>query len=169
MFTTANSTALDCKVLYKNNIVENIYEACSCCYDNTKTISYLEKKKYIGKRVNSGHESILEHGRMALLFKELPKERANDLIELMGLEYAKWFDFFTVTLEDNSYNLIVSGTIRAYKCFINHITEDEYERNVIVRYIIKEMLNNTVKELYGQNQFMHFDTFIDAEPDVLDI
>lgn len=169
MFTPANSTVLNCKVLYKNNLVENIYEACSCCYDNTKTISYLEKKEYISKRVNAGHESILEHGRMALLFKELPQERANDLIELMGLEYAKWFDFFTVTLEDNSYNLIVSGTIRAYKCFINHITEDEYERNVIVRYIIKEMLNNTVKELYGQNLFMHFDSFIDAEPDVLDI
>lgn len=156
------------KLLYKNNLIENIYEACSCCYDNTKIISYLEKKEYIKKRVNAGHESILEHGRMALLFN-ISSDLKDTMIEFIGLEYARWFEFYTVHLENDEYNLIVNGSIRAYKHFINHVTEYDYDRNVLIRAIIDHMTIYTVKELYGTNLYMNDFKFIDAEPDVIDI
>ena len=163
-----NSIKLNCRMLYKNKLVENIYEACTCCYDNTKSINYLEKKEYIGKRISAGHESILEHGRLAILFNDIPHSMHNSIIELMGLEYSKWLEFYTVELENGDYNLIVNGSIRAYKHFLNNLEGNVYDRNLVILNICKVLTENTVKELYGENKYLKFD-FIDVEPDVLDI
>ena len=57
---------MESKIIYKNDLVTNIYAACSCCYNNNKVIDYLEKTKYIEKRINAGHDSILEHGRVVI-------------------------------------------------------------------------------------------------------
>lgn len=163
-----NSIKLNCRMLYKNKLVENIYEACTCCYNNTKSINYLEKKEYIGKRISAGHESILEHGRLAILFNDIPHSMHNSIIELMGLEYSKWLEFYTVELENGDYNLIVNGSIRAYKHFLNNLEGNVYDRNLVILNICKVLIENTVKELYGENKYLKFD-FIDVEPDVLDI
>jgi thymidylate synthase ThyX len=164
-----SSIKLNCRLLYKNSLVNNIYEACTCCYDNTKNINYLEKKDYIGKRINAGHESILEHGKLAILFNDIPYSLHNSIIELIGLEYSKWLEFYTVQLEDGNYNLIVNGSIRAYKHFLNNLESDVYDRNDIIRDICKILRENTVKELYGTSKHINFDDFVDVEPDILDI
>ena len=164
-----SSIKLNCRLLYKNSLVNNIYEACTCCYDNTKNINYLEKKDYIGKRINAGHESILEHGRLSIIFNDIPYSLHNSIIELMGLEYSKWLEFYTVQLENRNYNLIVNGSIRAYKHFLNNLEADVYDRNDIIRNICKILRENTVKELYGTSKYINFDDFVDVEPDVLDI
>jgi thymidylate synthase ThyX len=164
-----SSIKLNCRLLYKNSLVNNIYEACTCCYDNTKNINYLEKKEYIGKRINAGHESILEHGKLAILFSDIPMSFFNNIIEVMGLDYSKWLEFYTVQLETNKYNLIVNGSIRAYKHFLNNLESDLYDRNYIVYCICKILRENTVKELYGTNKYINFDDFIDVEPDVINI
>lgn len=164
-----SSIKLNCRLLYKNSLVNNIYEACTCCYDNTKNINYLEKKDYIGKRINAGHESILEHGRLSIIFNDIPYSLHNSIIELMGLEYSKWLEFYTVQLENRNYNLIVNGSIRAYKHFLNNLEADVYDRNDIIRNICKILRENTVKELYGTCKYINFDDFVDVEPDVLDI
>jgi len=160
---------LSSRLLYKNSLVNNIYEACTCCYDNTKNINYLEKKDYIGKRINAGHESILEHGRLAILFNDIPYSLHNSIIELMGLEYSRWLDFYTVQLENRNYNLIVNGSIRAYKHFLNNLESDIYDRNYIIRDICKILRENTVKELYGTSKHINFDDFVDVESDILNI
>ena len=164
-----SSIKLNCRLLYKNSLVNNIYEACTCCYDNTKNINYLEKKDYIGKRINAGHESILEHGRLSIIFNDIPYSLHNSIIELIGLEYSKWLEFYTVQLENRNYNLIVNGSIRAYKHFLNNLEADVYDRNDIIRNICKILRENTVKELYGKSKHINFDDFVDVEPDVLDI
>lgn len=164
-----SSIKLNCRLLYKNSLVNNIYEACTCCYDNTKNINYLEKKDYIGKRINAGHESILEHGKLSIIFNDIPYSLHNSIIELMGLEYSKWLEFYTVQLENRNYNLIVNGSIRAYKHFLNNLEADVYDRNDIIRNICKILRENTVKELYGTGKYINFDDFVDVEPDVLDI
>lgn len=164
-----SSIKLNCRLLYKNSLVNNIYDACTCCYDNTKNINYLEKKDYIGKRINAGHESILEHGRLAILFNDIPHSFHNDIIELIGLEYSKWLEFYTVQLENRNYNLIVNGSIRAYKHFLNNLEADVYDRNDIIRDICKILRENTVKELYGTSKHINFNDFVDVEPDILDI
>lgn len=163
-----NSIKLNCRMLYKNKLVDNIYEACTCCYDNTKSINYLEKKEYIGKRISAGHESILEHGRLTILFNDIPHSMHSSIIELVGLEYSKWLEFYTVELENGDYNLIVNGSIRAYKHFLNNLEGNVYDRNLVILNICKVLTENTVKELYGENKYLKFD-FIDVEPDVLDI
>lgn len=164
-----SSIKLNCRLLYKNSLVNNIYEACTCCYDNTKNINYLEKKDYIGKRINAGHESILEHGKLSILFNDIPYSLHNSIIELIGLEYSKWLEFYTVQLEDENYNLIINGSIRAYKHFLNNLELDVYDRNNIIRDICKILRENIVKELYGTNKHINFNDFVDVEPDVLNI
>lgn len=164
-----SSIKLNARLLYKNSLVNNIYEACTCCYNNTKNINYLEKKDYIGKRINAGHESILEHGKLCILFNDIPYSLHNDIIELTGLEYSKWLEFYTVQLENTNYNLIVNGSIRAYKHFLNNLESDVYDRNDIIRDICKILRENTVKELYGVNKHINFDDFVDVEPDILNI
>ena len=161
--TLASDAKFNYELLYKNDLVDNIYEACSCCYDNTKSIPYLEKKKYIGKRVNSGHESILEHGKLAILFTNISTTLRDVLIELMGLDYTKWLEFYTVELENYKFNLIINGSIRAYKYLLNKVTEDDYDRNDLIRAIIRVLSDNTVKELYGKD--IMFTDFVDVEPD----
>lgn len=162
----ANSTHIETSLLYKNKLIANIYEACSCCYDNTKPLTYLQKKEYIGKRVFAGHESILEHGRLAILMENVHHSFYSSIIEAMSLPSTKWLEFYTVELENDNFNIIVNGSIRAYKTLLNYITPDEYDRNKILREIISILTAYTPHELYGVNYFMQFD-FVDVEPDAI--
>ena len=60
-------------VVYGNNFIDNIYLACTCCYDNTKKdITTRDKLSYIGKRVKAGHDSILEHGTLIIAVHDIP-------------------------------------------------------------------------------------------------
>ena len=162
---------MEYNLLYKNQLVDNIYEACTCCYDNTKELDYLQKKSYIAKRINSGHESILEHGKLAIIFKGITKP--NQIANVIGYEYSKWLEFYTTELENGTYNLIVNGSIRAYKHFLTHITEDTYDTDIIAKSIISILLHNTPKELYGEyymiEDFLETHDFVDVEPDAIDI
>lgn len=156
-------TGISGEVIYKNNHVANIYEACTCCYNNTKPLSYIEKKAYIEKRVNAGHESILEHGRLALKLKNITN--SNLIAEVTTYEYSRFLEFYSIHREDDKYNLIVNGSIRAYKHFITNTTSDDYDRNPIVRFIHSLLIENTVGELYGKKFTMYDETpkFVDIE------
>ena len=156
-------TGMSGEVIYKNNHVANIYEACTCCYDNTKALSYLDKKAYIEKRVDAGHESILEHGRLALKIKNISD--ANLIAEITTYEYSRFLEFYSIHREDDKYNLIINGNIRAYKHFITNTTSDDYDRNPIVRFIHNLLIENTVGELYGKKFVMYDEVpnFVDVE------
>lgn len=151
------------EVIYKNNHVANIYEACTCCYDNTKPLSYIEKKAYIEKRIDAGHESILEHGRLALKIKDI--DDANLIAEITTYEYSRFLEFYSIHREDDKYNLIINGNIRAYKHFITNTTSNDYDRNLIVRIIHNLLIENTVGELYGKKFVMYDEIpkFVDIE------
>jgi flavin-dependent thymidylate synthase len=151
------------EIVYKNNHVNNIYEACTCCYDNTKPITYEEKKEYIGKRITAGHESILEHGRLAIKISGITD--TEQIAELTTLDYSKWLEFYSVHKENDEWILIVNGNMRSYKHFFTNTTEDDYERNVLIRIIHTILLNNTVGELYGDTFEMYDDKpeFVEIE------
>ena len=87
-------TGMSGEVIYKNNHVANIYEACTCCYDNTKALSYLDKKAYIEKRVDAGHESILEHGRLTLKSKNISDPHFPG--EVTTYEYSRLLEFYSI-------------------------------------------------------------------------
>jgi flavin-dependent thymidylate synthase len=71
--------------------------------------------------------------------------------------------------------MIINGSVRGYKHFLNHVTENDYENNIIIRYMINLLTEYSVKELYGTNFFLHEGykeevlNFVDADPYVLDI
>ena len=169
MNTFFRATKLGGEVIYKNNHVANIYEACTCCYDNTKYLTYIEKKEYIKKRVDAGHESILEHGRLALKIKDI--ENANLIAQLTTLEYSRYLEFYSIHKEDEKYNLIINGNMRAYKHFITNTILNDYLNNRLIRIIHSLLIENTVGELYGtefkmyNNNPEHTDTikFVDIE------
>lgn len=156
-------TGMSSELIYKNSHVANIYEACTCCYDNTKPLTYIEKKEYIKKRVNSGHESILEHGRMAIKIKNI--KDANLIAELTTYEYSRYLEFYSIHREDDMYNLIINGSIRAYKHFMTNTTMNDYDRNPIVRFIHTSLTENTVGELFGNSFIMYQEPpkFVDVE------
>lgn len=167
--TFSKPNKMQCKLLYKNRLVENIYIACTCCYDKTKPIDYMAKKEYIEKRVKAGHDSILEHGRLSILFTDVPASMSEQLINFMGLEHSRWLEFYTVQMENGEYNVIVNSTIRGYKHFLNNLSEDEYDTNELIKGVCNVLQENTVKELYGVNNYIEYLSFIDAEPEITDM
>lgn len=153
------------ELIYKNCHVNTIYEACTCCYDNKKNYDYYEKKKYIEKRVQAGHESVLEHGRLAMKIKNLYD--VNMIVDVTTAEYSKYLQFFTINETDGSYILIINGNMRSYKYFVNEVPMAEYDGNPIVRYIINLLEETTVKELYGNlSPDRNFFKFLDLEIDL---
>lgn len=135
------------QIIYKNNHVSNIYEACTCCYDNTKKLDYFQKKEYIEKRINAGHESILEHGRLAIKISNITD--SNLIVDITTYEHSRYLEFYTVHKEDNTYVLIINGNMRAYKYFITNITTNDFDTNILVRHVYNILTDNTVGALYG--------------------
>ena len=55
------------EILYYNDTVNIIYEACTACYNNTKDISYQEKKEYIKPEIQVyeiEHQKLLLESRL---------------------------------------------------------------------------------------------------------
>lgn len=101
--------------LYSNKKIDTIYEACTCCYNITKQVTFEEKKDYIKRRIKAGHTSILEHGFLCICIL--------DVTPLHFLENAKMSDGFKylyVKCVDNGMgdmNILISGSIRAFRHF----------------------------------------------------
>lgn len=154
-------------LLYMNSMIENIYDACTCCYDNTKPFNYIQKKEYIEKRVNAGHESVLEHGRFCVYFKNVVGYQ-KEMLELSTMEPSTDLTFESITNTDGSIDLFVIGNMRFFKYFVNNISPDMYEGNIFVRHIVKLLFANTPRELYGTEvnkyDFINEKDFCDVEP-----
>lgn len=147
------------EVLYFNDTVDIIYEACTACYDNTKDINYFEKKKYIEKRIKCGHESVLEHGFVSFIISDISSDEYTRCIsEIIGS--SKYLSIFTCQNEDDSYNIMIGGSVRAYKHLIKEyskayiIYDDEDEilisnDNFIMNHIFETLYKTTVKEFYS--------------------
>lgn len=151
---------MESKIIYKNDLVTNIYAACSCCYNNNKVIDYLEKTKYIEKRVNAGHDSILEHGRVVIEITGIENEF--DIIGLITNPHARFLQFYSIcnyTENRNplkklrktkkTYNLIINGDVRAYKEFITNIKTSDLCNNIILSLCII-LQTNLPKCLFGK-------------------
>lgn len=151
---------MESKIIYKNDLVTNIYAACSCCYNNNKAIDYLEKTKYIEKRINAGHDSILEHGRVVIEITGIENEF--DIINLITNPHTRFLQFYsTCNYTENknpfkklrktkkTYNLIINGDVRAYKEFITNIGSHDLCSNVILN-LCNTLQTNLPKCLFGK-------------------
>ena len=131
--------------LFYNDTVSIIYEACTACYNNTKPLTYEEKKEYITKRINAGHSSILEHGFVSMLITEVKPKEIECLTQLIGP--GRYLNIFISQLEDDTYSIMIGGSIRAYRHLIENI--DDFE-NEIFTHIMHILRQTTVKEFYPE-------------------
>lgn len=73
----------EAKIIYQNDHVNIITEACKLCYkSDTSKMTYLDKLKYIQSKVKAGHESVLEHSNIVVLMK-LNSNNLNDYMKVL--------------------------------------------------------------------------------------
>ena len=138
------------EILYYNDTVNIIYEACTACYNNTKDISYQEKKEYIKRRVNAGHDSVLEHGYVSFIIHDIPNtpEFAEAMSQIIGPAHYLYIQ--SAEMEDGTFSLLIGGSVRAYKHFIIEMGNyNNLKNNFIAYHILKTLSITTVKEFYG--------------------
>lgn len=141
-------------VVYENNFIDNIYLACTCCYDNTKKdITTRDKLSYIGKRVKAGHDSILEHGTLIIAVHDIPKdinfyEDYINAINNDSIHYLHVYDnLYTRNSTDNkTFDIIIGGSIRGWKHYISK--KINYVGNVIVDLIITRVFKSVPIEFF---------------------
>lgn len=155
------------EILFYNDTVDIIYEACTACYNNTKDISFDEKKKYISKRVKCGHESVLEHGFVSFIIHDISTEVFTEkYAEICGP--SRYLNIYMTQNEDDSYNLLIGGSIRAYKALLRESYKNniEFYDNFIINHIRTVLYETTVKEFYEDiiDEFLE-DNFTDMPLD----
>ena len=124
------------KTLYANEHLDIIYEACTACYDNTKDLTQIQKREYVKKRVLAGHTSVLEHGWLTMVIKDMHPFHLGAMCKMsMPLHY-----LYTsvVNTEPDKCNVFISGSIRAFRHFAIEAT-DEDKVSVFYNHIMNEV------------------------------
>ena len=124
------------KTLYANEHLDIIYEACTACYDNTKDLTQIQKREYVKKRVLAGHTSVLEHGWLTMVIKDMHPFHLGAMCKMsMPLHY-----LYTsvVNTEPDKCNVFISGSIRAFRHFAMEAT-DEDKVSVFYNHIMNEV------------------------------
>ena len=141
--------------LYYNDSIHIIYDACRSCYaikDNNK--SYEDIKTYIGKRVQAGHDSIIEHSNIIIAVHGTLDNYLPDLLRLTTnkrnlCKYLKVAsDAADPNREGNTFNTIFQGSIRGFKHLLVNFPWNE-EDNCFVEHIRRQLYQCTVKELWS--------------------
>ena len=150
---TLQTNALDkgvASVLYLNDSIHLIFEACKSCYNLQKTMSYEETKQYIGRRIAAGHGSILEHSNLIFSIEGISTEYMADLGKLCSMtgNPTKYLKFLTHNLYDGTgnMNVVVGGTVRGFKHFVQNFDYDQ--DNIFFNHILGQLYQSTVKEYW---------------------
>ena len=135
-------------IVYLNDSIHLIFEACKSCYNVQREMSYEEIKDYIGRRVSAGHDSILEHSNIILSIEGMSIEYKEELANLctMSCNPTQYLKILTHDLEDGLMNVVIGGTVRSYKHFIQNF---DYETdNVFYNHILSQLYLSTIKEYW---------------------
>lgn len=156
------------ELLYGNYAIDDIYEACTACYDNKKkNIKFHQKIEYISKRIKAGHDSVTEHGFVSMIIKNIRMNSDTLIHNLTEIYNANHYLYiFTSTMEDDSMNIMIGGSIRGYRDLIQNITNYD---NFIFRHIMSILQNATTREFFidilEKCDMGDFDFFINV-PDI---
>lgn len=141
--------------LYYNDSIHIIYDACRSCYaikDNNK--SYDEIKTYIGKRVQAGHDSIVEHSNIIIAVHGTSDDYLPDLLRLTTnrRNLCKYLKVSSNAADPNrntnTFDTIFQGSIRGFKHLLINFPWNE-EDNCFVEHIRRQLYQCTVKELWS--------------------
>jgi flavin-dependent thymidylate synthase len=119
-------------IVYTNNFVDIVFNACKICYNKSTEATYEEKLEYIRKRIETGHESILEHSNVVSYYI-FSTEYLDELSELLThCLYLKT----KMKIKGNNVYLIIGGSIRGYKHIFRNI---ENQDNRIAKAVLDNM------------------------------
>lgn len=106
------SVPVTTEFILANDMVNICTDASSICWDKPIPEDFDRRCKYIAARVNTGHESVIEHSNLVTLAKLPVKDSTYTLIKF--LETTDYLKHKTVISNDNIY-ILMAGSIRAYK------------------------------------------------------
>lgn len=125
------------EILYQNNHVDIINDACKLCY-NSKPEPTLEKKlKYIESKVKFGHESVIEHSNIIILLVNTTGDLKEFIEILEAGEYIKSCTKESKKIKGLYYH-ILNGNIRAFKNIFRNIKNTE---NGLAKLLLDSMYN----------------------------
>lgn len=127
--------------IYCNNYINIIYNAGKECYAGRKTSDIGDMRNFISKRVQEGHESILEHGNFVIGFI-IPNTYYKDIVEF--LEVCTFLKTKINVIDDNTY-IVLGGSPRAYKHVIRFIKSSN---NVLLGELLDILYIHTDSCLY---------------------
>lgn len=110
------------ELLSYNDAVTLIHDATKICWDKPPAKTYKEKKEFIRKRVATGHESILEHGNIAMLLiidKKYLEDYASLSFRYLNTRIANGYEDGEVV----EYYILIGGSIRGYKHLFRNLTD----------------------------------------------
>ena len=158
-------------LIYMNDGVRICSEACACCWDKPIPESYEEKVEYLGKRVKTGHTSILEHSNIIILVKFGTDLIADDILSALDEIGAAHYLHCTMATDSKKVPyLLIGGSYRGYdECFKN----SKYgTQNTILKAIIPVLYQNVNSKIFydlTQKNFLAEEAFSNVEPDPVSI
>ena len=153
-----NYSNYNCYLKYSNDLVNNVYAACTCCYNNLKqNMSYDKKLEYIKRRVSAGHNSILEHGRL-IFGIIINKKHYNDaLIALSEMTmYNNCFKYLDIISNSDGEDFEISGSIRGYKYFLNNcksafVSGRIYNHPTLIESVFITSILNSIPDVFFED------------------
>lgn len=136
------------ELVLANDMINICTDASSICWDKPIPNDFERRCKYIGARVNTGHESVIEHSNLITLAKLPIKDSTYTLLEFF--ETTDYLRFKTVVKDDNIY-ILMGGSIRAYKHCHKNIknpanTIIASNKEILKYNIPKQFFNDLIKD-----------------------
>lgn len=128
--------------IYTNDHLDLVNQAARICVKLPPLENFEDKLDYVEKVVKKGHDSTLEHTNVIMLL-EIPELHYKDFIQLEdALKYLNYKIVFT----KDSFNMLISGSIRGYKHVFKNVKH--LESNFIIKTIKQELYNSTYSIYY---------------------
>lgn len=145
-------------IVCNNNYIDIIHDACKLCYKSKPEETMEKKLSYIEHKVKVGHESVLEHGNIIMLFESNNVNDYKDYAEI--LEASKHLNAKSY-YDDGIYYYLISGNIRAFK----NIFRNMYDKNELSLNILNELYTLPREFFYDfiQAGIMDYSNFIESD------
>lgn len=99
------------ETILTNDNINIVSDACKICWGTKGYSTYSEKCEYIGKRIKTGHESVIEHSNIVIQMV-FPVTEMESILSFMS---AAQYLYKKSRVKGENVYLLVGGTIRGYK------------------------------------------------------
>lgn len=151
-------------IIYENDHVNIVHDACRICYNNYKENTYEDRIKYIAGKVKVGHESILEHSNIIVKLY-LTKETYPELTKVIS--HCRYLNIKIKESKDVVI-VLIGGSIRGFKHVIRNM--ESFENTVFMTILnlmyelpycyFEDMIQD---EIFDRHKFKNIDRRIELE------